>query len=93
MPYGNRKGPDGLGPRTGRGLGLCSGSDTPGYLKNRGRRHFNQHGNGRGLGRHHYHNSYNIVDEKTLLEEEIKALEEDLELAKKRLEIIKGEND
>jgi len=32
MPYGDRTGPRGLGPRTGRGLGLCSGYPTPGYI-------------------------------------------------------------
>jgi hypothetical protein len=31
MPRGNRKGPDGEGPKTGRGLGHCTGSDAPGY--------------------------------------------------------------
>ena len=33
MPYGNRRGPLGLGPRSGRGLGYCSGYDSPGYTK------------------------------------------------------------
>ncbi|BDC36635.1 MAG: hypothetical protein EF806_05065 [Candidatus Methanoliparum thermophilum] len=32
MPWGDRTGPMGLGPRTGRGLGLCSGYPVPGYL-------------------------------------------------------------
>jgi len=32
MPWGDRTGPLGLGPRTGRGLGLCSGYTVPGYL-------------------------------------------------------------
>jgi len=31
MPAGNRTGPMGMGPMTGRGAGFCSGSDTPGY--------------------------------------------------------------
>ena len=33
MPFGDRTGPEGLGPRTGRGLGYCSGYSTPGYTK------------------------------------------------------------
>ena len=41
MPRGNRTGPWGEGPRTGRGLGICSGYDTPGFM---------QPGPGRGLG-------------------------------------------
>jgi len=35
MPYGDRTGPRGQGPRTGRGMGLCSGYDVAGYA-NRG---------------------------------------------------------
>ncbi|MCD6495890.1 MAG: DUF5320 domain-containing protein [Candidatus Aenigmarchaeota archaeon] len=31
MPGGDRTGPAGLGPMTGRRAGYCSGSDTPGY--------------------------------------------------------------
>lgn len=34
MPFGDRRGPYGDGPRTGRGLGYCSGYDSPGYTKN-----------------------------------------------------------
>lgn len=30
MPGGDRKGPGGAGPRTGRGMGDCSGSAQPG---------------------------------------------------------------
>ncbi len=32
MPGGDRTGPLGRGPRTGRGLGYCSGSDRPGFM-------------------------------------------------------------
>ncbi|KUK37400.1 MAG: Uncharacterized protein XD67_1303, partial [Thermodesulfobacterium commune] len=32
MPWGDRTGPLGLGPRTGRGLGYCSGANTPGFM-------------------------------------------------------------
>ncbi len=31
MPKGDKTGPEGKGPKTGRGLGYCSGSDKPGY--------------------------------------------------------------
>ncbi len=50
MPNGNRRGPLGEGPRTGRGLGLCNGnsqpgsSNTPGMGKGQGCRR----GGGRG---------------------------------------------
>ncbi|MBS3736268.1 MAG: DUF5320 domain-containing protein [Candidatus Bipolaricaulota bacterium] len=45
MPFGDRTGPRGEGPRTGRGLGYCSGFGTPGYTKGMPR------GGGRGFGR------------------------------------------
>jgi hypothetical protein len=31
MPRGDRTGPMGLGPMTGRGVGLCAGFPSPGY--------------------------------------------------------------
>jgi len=31
MPGGDRTGPMGTGPRTGRGMGYCSGYDRPGF--------------------------------------------------------------
>jgi hypothetical protein len=31
MPGGDRTGPAGLGPMTGRGAGYCAGFDVPGY--------------------------------------------------------------
>jgi hypothetical protein len=31
MPGGDRTGPQGEGPRTGRGLGYCADNDQPGY--------------------------------------------------------------
>ena len=37
MPRGDRTGPQGRGPKTGRGLGLCTGNKTAGYTKPRGR--------------------------------------------------------
>jgi len=46
MPGGDRTGPWGLGPRTGRAAGYCAGSNVPGYANigfGRGR--------GRGFGR------------------------------------------
>jgi len=47
MPGGDRTGPEGLGPRTGRRLGYCSGYDSPGYTKGVPR---GGGGYGRGLG-------------------------------------------
>ena len=60
MPRGDRSGPNGFGPRTGRGLGYCSDYSTPGYLTNDGigwgrgygggRRGGRGYGRGRGFG-------------------------------------------
>ena len=48
MPRGDRTGPTGNGPLTGRGMGYCKGYDVPGYM-NQG---LNQgFGRGRGFGR------------------------------------------
>jgi hypothetical protein len=44
MPGGDRTGSMGQGPRTGRGLGYCSGFDSPGFSGGTG------YGMGRGFG-------------------------------------------
>ena len=56
MPRGDRTGPQGAGPMTGRGAGICAGYDVPGYANSsfgrgfgRGRR--GGYGNGMGGGR------------------------------------------
>jgi hypothetical protein len=46
MPWGDRTGPAGQGPRTGRGLGYCNGYNQPGYVTSPG---FGR-GYGRGFG-------------------------------------------
>ncbi len=43
MPGGNRRGPQGDGPRSGRGAGFCTGNRSAGF--------FNRDGTGRGRGR------------------------------------------
>lgn len=56
MPYGDRTGPDGYGPRSGRGRGYCNGYDHPGYMDTYpgmgyGRGYGRGRGGGRGYGR------------------------------------------
>ena len=51
MPRGDRTGPNGYGPRTGRGLGYCSGYSTPGYITDSGMGLGRGYGYGRGGGR------------------------------------------
>ena len=54
MPRGDRTGPEGRGPMTGRGAGYCSGNDEPDVENESPRRGFGFGfglGGGRGLGR------------------------------------------
>lgn len=46
MPGGDGTGPQGRGPKTGRGLGFCTGNKSAGYNNPQGRPR-----DGRGLGR------------------------------------------
>ncbi len=53
MPGGDRTGPEGRGPMTGRGAGDCSGNQEPGVENDSPRRGFGfgfGFGGGRGLG-------------------------------------------
>ena len=49
MPAGDKTGPLGQGPMTGRGLGYCAGYNTPGYANPKPKRFFRR-GFGRGFG-------------------------------------------
>jgi len=48
MPWGDRTGPMGMGPMTGRGLGVCAGFGGPGNSYAAPRRGFRGRGGGRG---------------------------------------------
>ncbi|MEZ5020695.1 MAG: DUF5320 domain-containing protein [Bacteroidales bacterium] len=50
MPAGDRTGPEGKGPRTGRGFGFCSGYDAPGNSRRGGGRFGRGQGNSEGGG-------------------------------------------
>ncbi len=59
MAGGDRRGPRGMGPMTGRGMGFCAGNDRPGFVTEEavapgrgfGRGFGRGAGNGRGFGR------------------------------------------
>lgn len=52
MPGGDRTGPTGNGPLTGRRVGYCKGYDVPGYMNPGGNSGFGHGGRfGRGMGR------------------------------------------
>lgn len=46
MPGGDRTGPLGMGPRTGRAAGFCVGNNAPGYTNQIAGRGFNRGGRG-----------------------------------------------
>ena len=50
MPFGNRKGPWGLGSKTGRAAGYCSGNPAPGYMNATARRFLRRGAPGRSRG-------------------------------------------
>jgi len=51
MPSGDRTGPMGQGPMTGRASGYCTGNDTPGFADGFGGGRGRGYGFGRGRGR------------------------------------------
>jgi hypothetical protein len=94
MPYGNGTGPSGMGSRTGRGFGFCSGFPYPGYSVGPGF--------GRGLGwRAGFRLGFGPFDysfpepydyspdqEKDFLKHQISAMEKTIENLKTRLDEV-----
>jgi len=103
MPWGDRTGPLGAGPRTGRGMGFCNGYATPGYLNagfGRGFGYGRGAGFGRGRGRgagfgarwgygYDYAAAPTKEEERSFLESEIERLTAGIESLKKRLDELK----
>ena len=97
MPRGDRTGPSGEGPKTGRGMGYCTGNKHPGFMTMHpdwsagfGRRFRGGYGFRGGFGfRHGYGNYYpgNMagISEKTLIENEIRILKDQLSVLEDRL--------
>jgi hypothetical protein len=104
MPGGDRTGPAGLGPMTGRAQGYCSGNTEPGYTnpgygRGLGRglgRGFGRGywGRGKGFGRMGYYpepfypRGPTREEEKTYLEKMVKGLEEEIKAIKERIQSI-----
>ena len=108
MPRGDRSGPMGMGPRTGRAAGFCTGNSTPGFMNpygsqmgggfgwGRGR------GMGRGLGRWGtgmvpygpvaYGPAYSPEDEMEFLRNQAKALGDQLDQIQKRISEMESES-
>lgn len=95
MPRGDRTGPNGNGPMTGRRMGYCAGNDRPGLTEGyhnfgRGYGGGNRRGSGRGFGYGYRSGDYvsdfiSNVSERTLLENEIRILKEQLNSLEKKL--------
>ncbi|HHE64612.1 MAG TPA: hypothetical protein ENL09_01150 [Bacteroidetes bacterium] len=82
MPFGDRTGPLGLGPMTGRGLGIC------GRLRGYGR----GYGFRRGFGfRAGYPQVLSKEEEKRLLEEELRLVNQEKAEIERRLNELNKE--
>lgn len=105
MPRGDRTGPMGMGPKTGRGAGYCNGFASPGFAGSAG---FGPgYGRGRGFGRMFCANgapgwgrggypAYGTggaapQDEKAFLSGQAEFLEDRLQQVKKRLSDLEEE--
>ena len=102
MPGGDRTGPLGAGPMTGRGLGYCAGYGIPGFAHGGGGRGFGGRGMGRGRGggwRHGFHGmgrgrwwgmvpsgASDPAQERELLQREQSFLKSQMEQIQERLE-------
>ena len=58
MPGGDRTGPMGMGPRTGRGAGFCGGAGAPGVISRMGGAFL---GRGRGRGGRGWRNMFHAT--------------------------------
>jgi hypothetical protein len=96
MPRGDRSGPNGLGPKTGRAIGFCAGYNAPGYTNpgvGRGQAYGRSFGRGLGMRRRVYWDEPIVQRETAYKEptrneqlEELKAEKTELEKAIKELE-------
>lgn len=94
MPRGDRTGPMGAGPMTGRRAGICAGYPAPGYT-NIGMLYGTGFGRGRGFRRMYYLTGtpgWVNVDEKEYLHNQAEFLENQLHQIKKRLDILDDED-
>lgn len=104
MPGGDRTGPFGEGSMTGRRMGYCTGNDHPGFTRLRsfrggrfGRGFGRGFGQGRGFGPgsayrsgYFYPDVAPDVSEKTIIENEIRILKDQLSYLEEQL-LKKGE--
>jgi len=106
MPLGDRTGPAGLGPMTGRGAGYCAGYSVPGYMNTvPGRGGGFGRGWGRGFGWRRSGYPYGVSygygvpyperisseQEADMLKQQAEAVENELEAIRKRMKELEAE--
>jgi len=98
MPQGDRTGPSGQGPMTGRAMGFCAGFNSPGFMNNSFGRGMNR-GFGRGMNRG-FRRGFGFTNfvpqtkitkeqEKEILNQELKSLKQDTKEIEERLKELK----
>jgi hypothetical protein len=104
MPGGDRTGPNGLGPMTGRQMGYCVGNLPSGNMYGGyGRGFFRGSGFGRGYGRgfgrgfgfgfrNVYPTNISSASEKTIIENDIRMLKEQLSSLEEQLSRLDKES-
>ncbi len=96
MPGFNQRGPQGLGPMTGRGLGVCGNRNMAGagYGAGYGGRGFGRGfgGGGRGMGRWFGPVAAPGAADETTLQERARMLEEELNAVKAQLKTMSEDN-
>ena len=116
MPRGDRTGPLGEGPKSGRQMGYCTGHDSPGYVNLRsgwrsgpgtgfrrgpgrgmgygwGSGYGRGFGPGPGFGYGRLYGKFPDVSEKTMIENEIRILKDQLSSLEERLSNLQKEDD
>lgn len=92
MPRGDRTGPAGQGPRTGRGLGFCAGNDRPGFMQAgpgwRGGGRFRAPRKGFGFAQT-TQSQPTKEQEKDMLKQELEAIKQEQQEIEKRLKELK----
>ena len=90
MPGGDRTGPEGRGPMTGRAFGYCAEYNSPGFTRGfpRGRRYRRGFRHRRFWQREYSNVPYDqpTVEEKVYLENLIKSLEDELKVLKDKVQ-------
>ena len=106
MPGGDRTGPRGEGPMTGRAQGFCAGHDAPGYLNSgwpwgqgfpgQARRRWRFRGGAgsrlRGGFYGPYRESFMGVSERTMIENQIRILKDQVSHLEDQLDRLKSED-